>query len=232
MTRVLVVEDEESYRDALSFMLTKEGFEVIEAADGAAGIAQYDRIGADIVLLDLMMPGLPGTEVYRQLRQRGPVPVIMVTARDTEIDKIVGLELGADDYVTKPFSQRELVARIRAVLRRGQEVDLVPDIVESAGVRMDVERHEVSVNGGRVKLALKEFELLELLLRNAGRVLTRGQLIDRIWGADYVGDTKTLDVHVKRLRTKIEADPANPRHLITVRGLGYRFEDLPPEREG
>ncbi len=224
MTRVLVVEDEESYRDALSYMLAKEGFEVVEAAEGAEGIAQFDRTGADIVLLDLMMPGLPGTEVYRQLRQRAPVPVIMVTARDSEIDKVVGLELGADDYVTKPFSQRELVARIRAVLRRGQEVDLVPDVVEAAGVRMDVERHEVSVNGKRVKLALKEFELLEILLRNAGRVMTRSQLIDRIWGADYVGDTKTLDVHVKRLRTKIESDPANPRHLITVRGLGYKFE--------
>ena len=224
MTRVLVVEDEESYRDALSYMLAREGFEVIEAADGAEGIAKFDRAGADIVLLDLMMPGLPGTEVYRLLRQRAPVPVIMVTARDSEIDKVVGLELGADDYVTKPFSQRELVARIRAVLRRGQEVDLVPDVVESAGVRMDVERHEVSVNGDRVKLALKEFELLEILLRNAGRVMTRSQLIDRIWGADYVGDTKTLDVHVKRLRTKIETDPANPRHLVTVRGLGYKFE--------
>jgi two-component system, OmpR family, response regulator RegX3 len=224
VTRVLVVEDEESYRDALSYMLAKEGFEVIEAADGAEGIAQFDRAGADIVLLDLMMPGLPGTEVYRLLRQRAPVPVIMVTARDSEIDKVVGLELGADDYVTKPFSQRELVARIRAVLRRGHEVELVPGVVESAGVRMDVERHEVSVNGERVKLALKEFELLEILLRNAGRVMTRSQLIDRIWGADYVGDTKTLDVHVKRLRTKIETDPANPRHLITVRGLGYKFE--------
>ena len=224
MTRVLVVEDEESYRDALSYMLAKEGFEVVEAADGAEGIAQFDRVGADIVLLDLMMPGLPGTEVYRLLRQRAPVPVIMVTARDSEIDRVVGLELGADDYVTKPFSQRELVARIRAVLRRGQDIELVPDVVESAGVRMDVERHEVSVNGERVKLALKEFELLEILLRNAGRVMTRSQLIDRIWGADYVGDTKTLDVHVKRLRTKIETDPTNPSHLITVRGLGYKFE--------
>jgi two-component system response regulator RegX3 len=224
VTRVLVVEDEESYRDALSYMLAKEGFEVVEAADGAEGIAQFERVGADIVLLDLMMPGLPGTEVYRQLRQRSAVPVIMVSARDSEIDKVVGLELGADDYVTKPFSQRELVARIRAVLRRGQDIELVPDVVESAGVRMDVERHEVSVNGERVKLALKEFELLEILLRNAGRVMTRSQLIDRIWGADYVGDTKTLDVHVKRLRTKIETDPANPSHLITVRGLGYKFE--------
>ncbi|MVA76789.1 response regulator [Auraticoccus sp. F435] len=224
MTRVLVVEDEESYRDALGFMLRKEGFEVVEAPDGSAGLAEYDRVGADIVLLDLMMPGLPGTEVCRQLRARGPVPVIMLTARDTEVDKVVGLELGADDYVTKPFSHRELVARIRAVLRRGQEVELLPDVVEAGGVRMDVERHEVSVSGQRIKLALKEFELLEMLLRNAGRVMTRGQLIDRIWGADYVGDTKTLDVHVKRLRSKIEPDPARPVHLITVRGLGYKFE--------
>jgi two-component system response regulator RegX3 len=224
MTRVLIVEDEESYREALSYMLSKEGFEVVEAHDGAAGIAEFDRRGADLVLLDLMMPGMSGTEVCRQLRLRGPVPVIMLTARDTEVDKVVGLELGADDYVTKPFSHRELVARMRAVLRRGQDPELMPDVIEAAGVRMDVERHEVSVNGDRVNLALKEFELLEILLRNAGRVMTRGQLIDRIWGADYVGDTKTLDVHIKRLRTKIEPDPANPRYLITVRGLGYKFE--------
>ena len=224
MTRVLVVEDEESYRDALAYMLRKEGFDVVEAADGTEGLAAYDKGGADIVLLDLMMPGVPGTEVCRQLRQRGTVPVIMVTARDSEIDKVVGLELGADDYVTKPFSQRELVARIRAVLRRGQDVELLPDVVEAHGVRMDIERHEVSVDGRSVRLALKEFELLEMLLRNAGRVMTRGQLIDRIWGADYVGDTKTLDVHVKRLRTKIEADPSRPELVLTVRGLGYKFE--------
>jgi two-component system, OmpR family, response regulator RegX3 len=224
MTRVLVVEDEESYRDALAYMLRKEGFDVVEAADGSEGLAAFDKGGADIVLLDLMMPGVPGTEVCRQLRQRGPVPVIMVTARDSEIDKVVGLELGADDYVTKPFSQRELVARIRAVLRRGQDVELLPDVVEAQGVRMDIERHEVSVDGRTVRLALKEFELLEMLLRNAGRVMTRGQLIDRIWGADYVGDTKTLDVHVKRLRTKIETDPGQPKMLLTVRGLGYKFE--------
>jgi two-component system, OmpR family, response regulator RegX3 len=224
MTRVLVVEDEESYRDALSYMLSREGFEVVEARDGASGIAEFDRRGADIVLLDLMMPGTPGTEVFRQLRLRGSVPVIMLTARDTEVDKVVGLELGADDYVTKPFSHRELVARMRAVLRRGQGTELLPDVLDAAGVRMDVERHEVSVDGERIKLALKEFELLEMLLRNAGRVMTRGQLIDRIWGSDYVGDTKTLDVHIKRLRTKIEPDAANPRYLITVRGLGYKFE--------
>jgi two-component system, OmpR family, response regulator RegX3 len=224
MTRVLVVEDEESYREPLAYMLRKEGFEVVEAADGTQGLAEFDRAGADIVLLDLMMPGVPGTEVFRQLRQRGSVPVIMVSARDTEIDRVVGLELGADDYVTKPFSHRELVARIRAVLRRGQDVELIPDVIESGGVRMDVERHAVSVNGEDVRLALKEFDLLEMLLRNAGRVMTRGQLIDRIWGADYVGDTKTLDVHIKRLRSKIERDPARPELLITVRGLGYKFE--------
>jgi two-component system response regulator RegX3 len=224
VTRVLVVEDEPSYRETLAYMLGREGFDVVEAADGAEGLAAYDRAGADIVLLDLMMPGIPGTEVCRQLRQRGPVPVIMLTARDSEIDKVVGLELGADDYVTKPFSHRELVARIRAVLRRGQDVELVPDVVEAGGVRMDVERHEVAVDGQPVRLALKEFELLEMLLRNAGRVMTRGQLIDRIWGADYVGDTKTLDVHVKRLRAKLETDPGNPEHLLTVRGLGYKFE--------
>ncbi|MFT4164756.1 MAG: response regulator transcription factor [Microlunatus sp.] len=225
MTRVLVVEDEESYRDALAYMLRKEGFDVVTAADGAEGLTAYDQGGADIVLLDLMMPGVPGTEVCRQLRQRGPVPVIMLTARDSEIDKVVGLELGADDYVTKPFSQRELVARIRAVLRRGQEAELMPDVVEAHGVRMDIERHQVSVNGTAVRLALKEFELLEILLRNAGRVMTRGQLIDRVWGLDYVGDTKTLDVHIKRLRAKIEADPARPQLLQTVRGLGYKFEN-------
>jgi two-component system, OmpR family, response regulator RegX3 len=224
MTRVLVIEDEESYLEALSYMLSKEGFEVIEATDGATGISEFDRHGADIVLLDLMMPGLSGTEVCRQLRLRSHVPVIMLTARDTEVDKVVGLELGADDYVTKPFSHRELVARMRAVLRRGNDTELLPNVIEVSGVRMDVERHEVSVNGQRIRLALKEFELLEMLLRNAGRVITRGQLIDRIWGADYVGDTKTLDVHIKRLRTKIEPDPANPLYLITVRGLGYKFE--------
>ncbi|MCC6495130.1 MAG: response regulator transcription factor [Propionibacteriaceae bacterium] len=223
MTTVLIIEDEESYRDTVSFMLKREGFQVVEAADGQAGIAAFDRSGADIVLLDLMMPGLPGLEVCRQLRLRSTVPIIMLTALDSEIDKVVGLEIGADDYVTKPFSHRELVARIRAVLRRGQDVELLADVIEASGVRMDVERHETTVNGQIVKLALKEFELLELLLRNSGRVLTRGQLIDRVWGPDYVGDTKTLDVHVKRLRAKLERDPANPELLMTVRGLGYKF---------
>jgi two-component system response regulator RegX3 len=225
VTRVLVVEDEESFSDALSYMLRREGYEVEIAESGPDAITAFERSGADLVLLDLMLPGLSGTEVCRTLRSRSNVPIIMVTARDTEVDKVVGLELGADDYVTKPFSSRELVARIRAVLRRGGESDeLVEATVEAGPVRMDVERHVVSVDGSQIAMPLKEFDLLEMLLRNAGRVLTRGQLIDRVWGADYVGDTKTLDVHVKRLRSKIEPDPANPKHLVTVRGLGYKFE--------
>ncbi len=225
MTRVLVVEDEESFSDALSYMLRKEGFEVAVCPSGPEALDTFDRSGADLVLLDLMLPGLPGTEVCRTLRQRSNVPVIMLTAKDTEVDKVVGLELGADDYVTKPFSSRELVARIRAVLRRQGETDDVPIATLEAGpVRMDVDRHVVTVRSEQIQLPLKEFELLEVLLRNADRVLTRMQLIDRVWGVDYVGDTKTLDVHVKRLRAKIERDPANPRHIVTVRGLGYKFE--------
>ncbi len=226
MSRVLVVEDEDSFSDALSYMLRKEGFEVSVAATGTAALTEFDRTGADIVLLDLMLPEMSGTEVCRQLRTRSHVPIIMVTARDAEIDKVVGLEIGADDYVTKPYSPRELVARIRAVLRRNasEAVEIVAPTLSAGPVRMDVERHVVSVAGEAVPLPLKEFELLELLLRNAGRVLTRGQLIDRVWGADYVGDTKTLDVHVKRLRSKIEPEPSTPRYLITVRGLGYKFE--------
>jgi two-component system response regulator RegX3 len=225
MTRVLVVEDEESFSDALSYMLKREGFETAVAATGPDALTEFDRGGADVVLLDLMLPGLSGTEVCRQLRSRSNVPIIMLTAKDAEIDKVVGLELGADDYVTKPYSARELVARIRAVLRRRGEVESPADPVLAAGpVRMDVERHVVAVDGAPVALPLKEFDLLELLLRNAGRVLTRMQLIDRVWGSDYVGDTKTLDVHVKRLRAKIEPDPANPRYLLTVRGLGYKLE--------
>src|SRR4051794_9218177 len=226
MTRVLVVEDEESFSDALSYMLKREGFETAVAATGPDALAEFDRGGADIVLLDLMLPGLPGTEVCRQLRGRSGVPIIMLTAKDSEIDKVVGLELGADDYVTKPYSARELVARIRAVLRRRGEGGDVPvePVLEAGPVRMDIERHVVAVDGEQVALPLKEFDLLELLMRNAGRVLTRMQLIDRVWGSDYVGDTKTLDVHVKRLRAKIEPDPANPRYLLTVRGLGYKLE--------
>jgi two-component system response regulator RegX3 len=226
LARVLVVEDEESFSDALSYMLRKEGFEVSVAATGTSALTEFDRSGADIVLLDLMLPEMSGTEVCRQLRQRSAVPIIMVTARDSEIDKVVGLEIGADDYVTKPYSPRELVARIRAVLRRQivDAADLSAPTLAAGPVRMDVERHVVTVGGEAVQLPLKEFELLELLLRNAGRVLTRGQLIDRVWGADYVGDTKTLDVHVKRLRSKVEPEPSTPRYIVTVRGLGYKFE--------
>jgi two-component system response regulator RegX3 len=225
MTRVLIVEDEDSFSEAMSFMLRKEGFEVSVANNGALAIEEFDRTGADIVLLDLMLPGLSGTEVCREIRKRSNVPVIMVTAKDSEIDKVVGLELGADDYVTKPFSSRELIARIKAVLRRaGTDIEDASDILELGTVRIDVERHIVSVEGQQIKLPLKEFDLLLMLMRNAGRVLTRGQLIDRIWGSDYVGDTKTLDVHIKRLRAKIEKDPANPIHLMTVRGLGYKFD--------
>ncbi len=228
MTRVLVVEDEDSISEPLAYMLRKEGFEVSVAETGPAGLETFDREGADLVLLDVMLPGLSGTEVCRELRARphgGGVPVIMLTARDSEVDKVVGLELGADDYVTKPFSHRELVARIRAVLRR-QGTATAEDgaALEAGPVRMDVDRHLVTVSGEAVQLPLKEFDLLELLLRNVGRVLTRAQLIDRVWGSDYVGDTKTLDVHVKRLRAKIEPDPAAPQHLLTVRGLGYKLE--------
>ena len=227
MTRVLIVEDEESFADPLAFLLRKEGFTTAIAGTGQQALEEFDRNGADIVLLDLMLPGMSGTDVCKALRQRSAVPVIMVTARDSEIDKVVGLELGADDYVTKPYSARELIARIRAVLRRGADSELdaaVPSALAAGPVRMDVERHVVTVSGTEVSLPLKEFDLLEYLLRNAGRVLTRGQLIDRVWGSDYVGDTKTLDVHVKRLRSKIEPDPSVPRYLVTVRGLGYKFE--------
>ncbi len=228
MATILIVEDEESLAEPLAYLLQKEGFETLLAPDGPSALEQFSDDGVDLVLLDLMLPGMSGTDVCRKLRAESDVPIIMVTARDSEIDKVVGLELGADDYVTKPYSTRELVARIRAVLRRGPEVEDVEDfddqILEGGRVRMDVERHTVLVDGQPVAMPLKEFDLLEYLMRNAGRVLTRGQLIDRIWGADYVGDTKTLDVHVKRLRTKIEQEPSRPRQLVTVRGLGYKFE--------
>lgn len=228
MTRILVVEDEESYREPLTYQLTREGFDVVAVATGLEALAAFDEGGADLVLLDLMLPGLSGTEVCRELRQRSDVPVIMLTAKDGEIDKVVGLELGADDYVTKPYSFRELLARVRAVLRRrqpaaGAEEDPLEDMLVAGPVHMDVERHVVTVRGETVALPLKEFDLLEFLLRNAGRVLTRGQLIDRVWGSDYVGDTKTLDVHVKRIRSKVEVDPGAPELLLTVRGLGYKF---------
>ena len=225
MTRVLVVEDEESYSDALAYVLRKEGFEVSIAATGVQALEEFDRSGPDIVLLDLMLPELSGTEVCRRIRAVSNVPVIMVSAKDDEVDKVVGLELGADDYVTTPYSPRELVARIRAVLPRGP-LDAAPDsaVLEAGPVRMDVERHVVTVGGEEQKFPLKEFELLEMFLRNPGRVLTRGQLIDRVWGSDYVGDTKTLDVHVKRLRAKLEPNPSEPAYLVTVRGLGYKLD--------
>jgi two-component system, OmpR family, response regulator RegX3 len=225
MTRILIVEDEPSLSEPLQYLLEREGYETTVAADGPAALAEFERAGADLVLLDLMLPGLPGTEVCREIRQSSTVPIIMLTAKDSEVDIVVGLELGADDYVTKPYKTRELLARIRAVLRRHTEPeDDFDSVLEAGDVRMDVERHTVSVGGRETPMPLKEFELLELLLRNAGRVLTRGQLIDRVWGADYFGDTKTLDVHIKRIRSKIEKTPSDPKLLVTVRGLGYRFE--------
>jgi two-component system response regulator RegX3 len=225
VTRILLVEDEIALSDPLSFLLEREGYEVEVAADGPSAVEAFDRSGADLVLLDLMLPGLPGTEVCREIRSRSTVPIIMLTAKDSEIDIVVGLELGADDYVTKPYSTRELLARIRAVLRRRLEVeDFDEAILEGGRVRMDVDRHTVEVDGEPTAMPLKEFELLELLMRNPGRVLTRGQLIDRVWGSDYFGDTKTLDVHIKRIRSKIESQPSDPVQLVTVRGLGYRFE--------
>ncbi|RKR75358.1 response regulator transcription factor [Frondihabitans australicus] len=225
MTRILIVEDEESLSEPLAFILEREGYQVTVADDGPKALAAFDRDGADLVLLDLMLPGLPGTEVCREIRTRSQVPIVMLTAKDSEVDIVVGLELGADDYVTKPYSTRELLARIRAVLRRRVDLDDLGDAILTAGeISMDVERHVVTVRGKDIAMPLKEFELLELLMRNAGRVLTRGQLIDRVWGSDYFGDTKTLDVHIKRIRSKIEAVPSEPVALVTVRGLGYRIE--------
>ena len=227
LTKILLVEDEESLSDPLSYLLGREGYDVVVAADGKKAVEEFETAGADLVLLDLMLPGLPGTEVCRTIRSKSNVPIIMLTAKDAEIDKVVGLELGADDYVTKPYSSRELLARIRAVLRRGSGStdDEFDDVLEAGGVRVDVDRHVVTVRGEEMQLPLKEFELLEMLVRNAGRVMTRGQLIDRVWGSDYVGDTKTLDVHIKRLRAKIEVNPSEPKLLTTLRGLGYKFED-------
>ena len=227
MTTVLIVEDEESLAEPLAFLLGKEGFTVLIAGDGPTALDEFANNDVDIVLLDLMLPGMSGTDVCRQLRKTSTVPVIMVTARDSEVDKVVGLELGADDYVTKPYSSRELIARIRAVLRRGGDADHEPEpnpsVLGDGRVCMDLERHTVTVDGVDTPMPLKEYDLLEYLLRNPGRVLTRGQLIDHVWGEDYVGDTKTLDVHIKRLRNKIEREPSNPSRVITVRGLGYKF---------
>ena len=225
MTKVLVVEDEAGLRDPLVFLLGKEGYDIVEAEDGLIAIEKFKQETFDIILLDLMLPGADGNEVCRVIRQTSQVPIIMLTAKDDEIDKVVGLEIGADDYVTKPYSSRELLARMKAVLRRGGEQAVVSDgILEAGSIRMDVERHIVYVHGQVVAMPLKEFELLELFLENVNRVLTRGQIIDRVWGSNYYGDTKTLDVHVKRLRSKIEDDPARPEHLMTVRGLGYKYE--------
>lgn len=225
MTRILLVEDEGALSEPLAYLLKREGYDVTVAEDGPSALAEFDRAGTDLILLDLMLPGIPGTEVCREIRTRSTVPIIMLTAKDSEVDIVVGLELGADDYVTKPYSSRELLARVRAVLRRRvDEAEQEDDgILEAGTVRMDVDRHTVAVNGAEIAMPLKEFELLELLLRNAGRVLTRGQLIDRVWGSDYFGDTKTLDVHIKRIRSRIEAIPSDPQMLVTVRGLGYRF---------
>ena len=226
MTRVLLVEDEPDLADPLAYLLGREGFEVEIAEDGPGALTAFRERGADIVLLDLMLPGMPGTEVCRQIRATSAVPIIMLTAKDSEIDIVVGLELGADDYVTKPYSSRELLARMRAVLRRlAVLVDDEDDRILTGGrVTIDLDRHSVAVDGADINMPLKEFELLEFLMRNAGRVLTRGQLIDRVWGSDYFGDTKTLDVHIKRIRSRIELVPSEPVALVTVRGLGYRFE--------
>ncbi len=227
MTKILIVEDEASFSEALEFLLKKEGFDVEVAEDGRQGLEKFAANGADLILLDLMIPEVSGTEVCRIIRTTSKVPIIMLTAKDAEIDKVVGLELGADDYVTKPYSSRELLARIKAVMRRqspGQEGDDSTGTLSVATIRMDIDKHAVTVNGSLISLPLREFELLEFLMRNSGRVLTRHQLIDRVWGGDYFGDTKTLDVHIKRLRSKIEVDPANPILLQTIRGLGYKLE--------
>jgi two-component system response regulator RegX3 len=228
MTKILIVEDEISFSEALAFLLGKEGFEVSVAEDGQQAIDKFNKEGADLILLDLMIPVISGIEVCRTIRTTSQVPIIMLTAKDAEIDKVVGLELGADDYVTKPYSSRELIARIKAVLRRGivdDSLDGASGVHVVAGIKLDTGKHQVTINGQIVSLPLKEFELLEFLMRNAGRVLTRSQLIDRVWGGDYYGDTKTLDVHIKRLRAKVEADPANPVLIQTIRGLGYKLEN-------
>ncbi len=229
---VLVVEDEESFVEALVVGLKREGFLVHVARDGAEALRLFDGLRPDLVLLDVMLPTLSGVDVCREIRSRSKAPVIMVTAKGSEIDTVVGLEVGADDYVTKPYRLRELVARMRAVLRRSPpEPDTTdgPSVLEVGDVRLDPERHEVTVRGTPVNLPLKEFDLLEILLDNAGRVLTRETLIDRVWGTTYVGDTKTLDVHIKRLRSKVEVDPSVPRRIVTIRGLGYRYEASPPQ---
>jgi two-component system response regulator RegX3 len=225
---VLIVEDEESFVEALTIGLRREGFRTQVARDGVQALAQFDLVQPDLVLLDVMLPKMSGIDVCRQLRTRTKVPIIMVTAKGAEIDTVVGLEVGADDYVTKPYRMRELVARMRAVMRRipnsATDDDARVPTIEIGDVRVDTERHEVTIRGELTPLPLKEFELLALLLANAGRVLTRDTLIDRVWGSDYVGDTKTLDVHIKRLRGRVESDPGNPNRIVTIRGLGYKYE--------
>ena len=228
--RILLVEDEASISEPLAFLLEREGYQVQVVADGTEAVRVFPNASADLVLLDLMLPGLPGTEVCRSIRARSRVPIIMLTAKDSEIDIVVGLELGADDYITKPYSTRELLARVRAALRRtdadseaSAEEYYEEGVLDEQGVHLDTERHTVTVRGEEIAMPLREFELLELLMRHSGRVLTRGQLIDRVWGSDYYGDTKTLDVHIKRIRSRIEEDPKEPKLVTTVRGVGYRF---------
>ncbi len=229
MTKILVVEDEESIRETLDFLLTKEGYQVQTLASGQDAVLEFEKFNPDLVLLDIMLPGLSGVEITKKIRQKSQTPIIMLTAKDTELDKVLGLEIGADDYVTKPFSGRELLARIKALLRRTGESFSTEGAIKVGPVEIDQERHQILIRGEEVAMPLKEFELLLYLIQNSGRVLTRNQLIDRIWGSDYFGDTKTLDVHVKRIRSRIEKDPANPKYLQTVRGVGYKFENKTTE---
>ena len=223
MTKILVIEDEEGIGSALEYQLAREGYDVTWVKDGARGLETFETSGADLIVLDLMLPSMSGEEICRSIRKKSTVPVIMLTAKDDEVDRVVGLELGADDYVTKPFSTRELMARVKAVLRRGRSPREDTEVLEGGDVRLDVERMEATVRGEQVHLTRKEFDILELLMRNPGRVLPRETLMDEVWGSDYFGDTRTLDVHIKRLRAKCEADPREPKHLLTVRGIGYKF---------
>ena len=229
MTKILVIEDEDSIRESLAFLLTKEGYQVEAVSSGTEAIDQFEKFNPDLILLDIMLPGLSGVEITKKIRQTSQTPIIMLTAKDTELDKVLGLEIGADDYVTKPFSGRELLARIKALLRRSNEPTNLEAALKVGPIEIDQERHQVFIRGEETSMPLKEFELLLYLVQNSGRVLTRNQLIDRIWGSDYFGDTKTLDVHMKRIRSKIEKDPANPKYLQTVRGVGYKFDNKATE---
>jgi two-component system response regulator RegX3 len=228
MTSVMIVEDENTLREALAYLLKKEGYSITEASDGEQALTKFEKGNIDLIILDLMLPGISGSEVCKRIRKSSNVPIIMLTAKDAEIDKVVGLEIGADDYVTKPYSTSELLARMKAVLRRQSPAlssGHSEGIIAAGPVEINHDKHQVSVRGQKVPMPLKEYELLELLVENKNRVLTRGQIIDAVWGSNYFGDTKTLDVHIKRLRTKIETDPAEPKHLLTVRGVGYKFEE-------